>query len=507
MPHEPNSTVRRINLLLLALVVLWCVYWFFHAWNYWEDDAYIHLEFARSVSNGQGFAFNGRVVAGDTAPMWVLLLVTVHAFLVKWMIAGKVLTVLGAALGFSGIYTFAERLARKLPDAVDASIFPWAMVALVAVNPFTCYWIFSGMEPIAGAGLACWAVLLATCNNPTRSSFLTGCLLAGIGPLVRPEMTFLAVLLAVPMIGQWRRLEQRRTWQTFALGLLLFCGPLLAWSAYSLHAFGHVLPNTNAAKRAGPNESVVRHLVSIYGMGFPLVLAAVVGAFSYAVVRAGRVWRSLSSSALSLWDARATGSGMPAESWIFILWALIATMFYIVNHTYVQTRYILVTAPGLLVVIVAGLLMLSHSMGRVLYGIALVEAVAISILIARPLVYNKGLECQASAKLAAYMRRDLPPGAPVATYSIGEIAFLSQHPIIDTGGITRPEALQFSNGSPESQARWAQTEGAQYFIGVKPQPNSVLMFAAPKKFVSWTLNPSRYEEPTRIELWKLEPAD
>ena len=26
--------------------------------GYWEDDAWIHLEFARSVSQGRGFAFN-----------------------------------------------------------------------------------------------------------------------------------------------------------------------------------------------------------------------------------------------------------------------------------------------------------------------------------------------------------------------------------------------------------------------------------------------------------------
>src|SRR5438270_8620768 len=119
MLHEPNPTVRRINLVLLTLVVLWCIYWFFHAWNYWEDDAYIHLEFARSVTNGQGFAFNGRVVAGDTAPLWVLLLVAVHALLVNWMLAGKVVNVLGAVFGFSGIYAFAVPLARLLLAAVD----------------------------------------------------------------------------------------------------------------------------------------------------------------------------------------------------------------------------------------------------------------------------------------------------------------------------------------------------------------------------------------------------
>ena len=48
--------------LLLAATVLWCLYWFVHAWPYLEDDTYIHLEFARSFAAGHGFAFNGRAV-------------------------------------------------------------------------------------------------------------------------------------------------------------------------------------------------------------------------------------------------------------------------------------------------------------------------------------------------------------------------------------------------------------------------------------------------------------
>src|SRR3569623_895547 len=101
MLREANPIVRRVNLVLVAITVLWCVYWFVRAWHYVEDDAYIHLEFTRSVANGRGFAFNGRVVAGDTAPLWVLLLVAVHAFLVNWIIAAKTLAVLGAVVGLS----------------------------------------------------------------------------------------------------------------------------------------------------------------------------------------------------------------------------------------------------------------------------------------------------------------------------------------------------------------------------------------------------------------------
>jgi hypothetical protein len=502
---ETKPIISRVNLALLAITTLWCVYWFFHAWHYIEDDAFIHLEFARSVANGQGFAFDGQVVAGDTAPLWVLLLVGLHAFIVKWIVAAKVLAALGAVIGFWGIYAFAERLARALPDGLDLRLFPALLVILVAASPYTCYWIFSGMEPLAAAGLACWAILLATQSRPTRASFLTGCLLAGLGPLVRPEMSFLAALLAVPLLGQWRRLEERGKRRTLVVGLLLFCGPVLAWLLYSLHAFGHLLPNTNAAKRAGEHDSVVRRLLSVYTMGFPLVLLAGAAGVVFAARRAGRVWESLRSAVRSVWDQKANVMEISAPVWIFLLWVLIATVFYIVNHTYVQTRYILVTAPGLLVLIVAGALKLSRSVGRAVYAIALLEALAISVLIARPFVRNKGIECDASAQLAAYMRDHLPPVAPVATYSIGEVAFYSQHPIIDTGGITRPEAIQYLNDPPEVQVRWAQSEGAQYFIGAKPQPDAVLLRVYQKKFISWTLNPARYDEPNRIELWKLQP--
>ena len=111
MPSQYNpiaqSRPARIASALL-LVLLWCIYWFVHAWHYWEDDAYIHLEFARSLAAGRGFAFNGRVVAGDTAPLWVFLLAAMHALVPGWLVAGKVLTALGAT-------PLAHRLLRLRP--------------------------------------------------------------------------------------------------------------------------------------------------------------------------------------------------------------------------------------------------------------------------------------------------------------------------------------------------------------------------------------------------------
>ena len=513
MPQRPAgptpSAARIATPVLLVASVLWCAYWFLHAWNYWEDDAYIHLEFARSLASGLGFAFNGQVVAGDTAPLWVVLLAAMHALLPDWLVAGKLLTVFGAAFGLAGFFAFSRRMAQWLSSPA-AAIFPAAMVFLIVVNPYSCYWIFSGMEPIAAAGLACFAVLCATQQQPRAATFLTGCFLAGIAPLVRPEMLFLTLLLVIPLVGQWRCIrstESTTSAATFVAGLFLIAAPFLLWSLYSLHAFGHLLPNTNAAKRAGPQDSVVLHLIWIYSLGLPLLLCGALAGLIYLAARPSRVRDSIARATASIYMPTGTHDlpTLPLAGWLFILWALINTVFYIANHTYVQTRYIFITAPALTIILVAAALKASEHLGRVLYTAGLAASLLVSLVTVRPFIHNKGVNCLVTRDLAFFMRDHLPPHAPVAVYSIGEVAFYSQHPLIDTGGITRPDAIPYLT-DPARQYLWARSQGAQYVIGVKPEPAATLAFSEPQKFIGWTLQTSKYRSISMaLELWKLPP--
>jgi hypothetical protein len=520
MPSQPSSTAqaRIASALLLALTLLWCVYWFVHAWHYWEDDAYIHLEFARSLAAGCGFAFNGRVVAGDTAPLWVFLLAATHTLIPGWLAAGKLLTVLGAALGLTGAYAFARRLAASMiPARADAALFPAALLLLIAANPYTCYWIFSGMEPLAACGLASFAVLAATRERPSTATFLAACLLAGLAPLLRPEMSFLTALLILPLVAQWQRLPGKPTspskLASFASGLFLLAAPVLLWSLYSLRAFGDLLPNTNAAKRAAPADSVVHHLLSIYAAGFPLILCGLAAGILYLLLRPTAVRRSLQDAVASAFHPPSgptptestPSSGLPLAGWIFLLWPLIATLFYIANHTYVQTRYILVTAPGLTLVILLLALQASPRAARFLYLAALAAALAVSVITVRPFIRNKAFNCLATQDLALYIRDRLPPAAPVADYSIGEIAFYSQHPLVDTSGITRPAAVPYLNAPPQAMLRWARSQGAQYCICSQPGPGAVLIYSVNQRFIGWTLHPALYAASNRLEIWQLAP--
>jgi hypothetical protein len=518
--HKPldssHPAVRIAAAILLALTFLWCIYWFVHAWHYWEDDAYIHLEFARSLAAGRGFTFNNRVVAGDTAPLWVFLLAATHTLIPGWLVADKLLTVLGAALSLTGLYAFARRLAASLlTSSPDAALFPAAILLLVVANPYTCYWIFSGMEPLAASGLAFFAVLAATQTHPSIKSLLAACLLAGIMPLLRPEMIFLTALLALPLLAQWRRLSGDPTspskLASFASGLFLAAAPVLLWSLYSLHAFGHLLPNTNAAKRAAPADSVVRHLISIYAAGFPLILCGLAAGILYLLLHPAAVRRSLQEAIASAFHrpsgptstAARPSRTLPLAGWIFLLWPLIATLFYIANHTYVQTRYILVTAPALTLLILLLALQTAPLAARILYISALAASLAISVITVRPLIRNKAFDCQTTKELALFIHDRIPLGAPVADYSIGEIAFFSQHPILDTSGITRPGAVPYLNAPPPAMLLWARSQGAQYWIGNRPTPDSILIYSVNQRFATWSLRPALYATTTHIELWKL----
>jgi hypothetical protein len=506
-PAEPPSH-RIANNLLLALAVLWCIYWFVHARHYWEDDAYIHLEFARSVSAGLGFSFNGHVVAGDTAPLWVFLLAAMHAVIPHWLMAGKILTVVGAVFGLTGAYIFACKLAASLLPPSVARIFPAAMVLLIVANPYTCYWIFSGMEPIIAAGVAFFAVLGATRPRASAASFFSGCMLAGVAPLLRPEMIFFTALLALPLLGQWSRLRSKAV--SFVAGFILICGPVALWSLYSLHAFGHLLPNTNAAKRAAPTDSVVHRLLSIYSVGLPLILCGLLAGIVYFVLRPSSVRRSIQTAITSALgrnsDLRQAPASLPLAGWIFILWPLIVSVFYVVDHTYVQTRYILVTAPGLTIVIMALFLRASLRTGRVVYAAALIAALAVSIITVRPFIRNKGLNCLVMDAFANFIRNQIPSDDPVAAYAIGQIAFVSEHPIIDTGGITRPGVIPYLN-SPPDMLRWAKSEGAQYIIGDhQPEPGATSVYAGQLPFIGWTFHTSRYTTSAPTEIWKLPPT-
>lgn len=489
--------------LVLGVCAAWCVLWFVHACGYWEDDAFIHLEFARSVAEGRGFSFNGRVVYGDTSPLWVFLLVGFHKILpASWMTAGKALTAVAAVFALTGVFFFSRSLlsrepARRTITPQRANLFAALMVLFVATTPYFGYWAFSGMEALTGAGLVCWGALAVGPKELSPQRFLLGALAAGIAPILRPEMSFFTVLLGLVLLHRLYKMHApvARKAMLLIAGLVLATAPAVAWARYALHTFGMIVPNTNAAKRAAPAESVPARLLNIYTLGYPLI---VIGALLLAAWTLWYFTRGRRAGAASLANL------LPAGGWLLLVWTCLTCVFYIADHTYVQTRYIFVTAPVLSIVLLALAAQRVPKYYPYLLGFGILYGTAMGFLATWPLVHNKVLMDETTAHLAAFVKT-LPADAQVADYSIGEIAFLSQRTIVDTGGITRPGAIPYILTSNEKPLlTWASHEGANYIVMDHPPfPGAVLVWQEPGPNVGWYLNPKKHKEMFLLQLWTL----
>jgi hypothetical protein len=488
-----------ITIVLLSLSFLWCLCWFFHSWGYWEDDAYIHLEFARSVAAGHGFTFNGKVVYGDTAPLWVFLLVGMHFLVPVWIVGGKVLTALGAMFALSGVYTLSKRLIAVGPGP-GSDVFPAAMVMLFVTNPYFCYWSFSGMEALTAVGIVCWGAVVATDPKPSWGTFFTGCLLAGATPLLRPEMIFFSGILALLLLYRWYQISPvgfliKKGWG-FLAGLVLICGPVVGWGLYAVHTFGSVVPTTNAAKRAALGDSVALRLLEVYSLAFPIIVVGLLAGLAYLGLRTSYVKERIKQGTFF--------QGLPTAGSIFVILSLIVAVFYLANHTYIQTRYVFVTAPGLMIAIFAVIHGSFPKLYRVCYVASITFAVVISVTAVWPFIRNKSIGDGDIARFSVFVRTQLPPDAPIALFGIGEIAFLSEHPIVDTGGITRPGALNLPSNELVS---WAKSQGARYYLTSKePEPGAILVYSQKTPVVGWSLNYKHYSQLESLNLWKLVPV-
>jgi hypothetical protein len=172
----------------------------------------------------------------------------------------------------------------------------------------------------------------------------------------------------------------------------------------------------------------------------------------------------------------------------------------------VQTRYIFVTAPVLTMAILAIAAMRFPRVYRGLLGFALCFGVVLSALATWPLISAKKQVDLYYAQLADYVRQ-LPPEAGVADYSIGEVAFLSGHTIVDTGGITRPSLIPLMADPTEDRRNaWMYAQGAQYdVIDHSPMPGAVLVWSRKIPSTGWTLHLGPSPTFEMLMLWKLPP--
>ena len=486
LAHELPGRWPRAALLFCSVgLCALAVFWFVFSYGYVEDDAFIHLEFARSVAEGHGFAFNGMVTNGDTAPAWVLILVALHAVGLGWIECAK----LACALGLVSTVLAIVYLARELAAGQEARArqLSLAAVAVTVLNPYFVHWSFSGMESVTALGVSLWAIRATFIGAPSWRSLLTGAILLGLGPLLRPELLLLAGIGGPVVLWRCWQLDARVSsatrWARVALLAVILALPLFTWCVYAQLTFGSPIPNTNMAKRGGPLAEIAPRLASVYVAGFPVIMAL------FPLVSVARLLQ---------------GKRIPVGVWILALWPLLCVVFYLADHTLVQTRYCLLSMPCLGI---ATLWLIEDSDRPVLWQGSILAIVAVAlvtlVLTVVPHIENKKEGVRLFAQVSAYLHDHVPADAPVAVYAIGEIAFDSRHPLVDIGGITRPGVIPFM-GDSKATLQWAKRNGARYFIGGEvPEPGAVPVFSTAMPYFGWTFSRVRYRTTDPFVVYRL----
>lgn len=479
---EPQWGELRITALGGALLVVCAISWFLFSYGYIEDDGFIHLEFARSIAEGRGYAFNGHVVYGDTAPLWPLLLVAIHAVGFGWVLSAKLACIGGLLVAASGAWQLGRALAGNNPSM---QLLPLLALLVTLINPYSAHWSFSGMETLAALGLSFWAISLGLAGQFSATRGTGAAVLLGIGPLLRPELILLSAIAGIPLLWRcWQASSRQAVTQRLAMLATLaviMALPVLVWAAYAWHTFGALVPNTNRAKQGGAIAEIGPRLLSVYAVGFPVTLVLL----PFVAVLRMQSWRTCVAGA------------------VLLLWPLACIAFYLLDHTSVQTRYALLSMPCMTIAV---LWLVATARPRWLMPVTAVMLLVAVVTISRivvPHLENKQKYIQSFAAMSAFLRNHIPSESPVAAFAIGQIAFESRYPLVDIGGITDPSVIPHMANVAETLA-WAKAHGARYYVSTEPpQSDAVPVFSAPAPYIGWTFQRSQYESQKPLSLYQL----
>ena len=213
------------------------------------DNAWIHRVYSRSLSQGQGLAYNeGSQEAGCTSPFWVM--VTAPAHWAEPFGAAKVVLLVklvGVLLGL-----WCVRATAILGQRLCGSVWAGCVAAsLFAMEPRLAFSALSGMETMLLVAL--W---MGVCLALVRGRFLVALVLLALMPVTRPEAAVVLPLSALAVIG----LIHRRGWSVWTVpACCLPLLPVLLWMLFCHSVNGHWLPNTYYLK-AKPFHFIPRHL-------------------------------------------------------------------------------------------------------------------------------------------------------------------------------------------------------------------------------------------------------
>ncbi|WP_420838092.1 flagellar motor control protein ZomB [Antrihabitans stalactiti] len=282
------------------------------------DDGLIVLRTVRNLLAGNGPVFNqGERVETNTSAAWTYI---VYAF--SWLTDGRleyVVLTLSLTLSVAAIVLAMLGAGRLYRGRTATLLVPAGALVYIAVPPARDY-ASSGLEScLVIFWLALVWLLLMRWATPTVSrrsgsspvaGTLTVAFFAGLGPLVRPEL----VLVSVLILGMVFFSPQPRWWVRPAMVAIAGTVPV-GYQIWRMGYYALPYPNTAVAKEASGSKwsqgfSYLGNLVEPYYLWLPLAILLVAGgALVWTARRRGPATADASLSAVKRWQARLRSPG------------------------------------------------------------------------------------------------------------------------------------------------------------------------------------------------------
>ncbi|WP_420881329.1 flagellar motor control protein ZomB [Rhodococcus sp. (in: high G+C Gram-positive bacteria)] len=281
---EPRPLGERISravfvggVALTALLFVW------GAWQrrWIADDGLIVLRTVRNLLAGNGPVFNaGERVEANTSTLWTYLV-----YAVGWITGIRLeYVVLGIALVLSTAAVVLAMVTAKRLYAGRISggtvLLPAGALVYIALVPARDF-ATSGLETCL---VIFWIALLsllllrwAQAATPSTASVLVLAFVAGLAPLVRPEMALLGAAALVMML-----LATGIDWRLRVAVIAVAGAVPVAYQIFRMGYYGLPYPNTAVTKEAGGSKwgkgfDYLQNLVDPYKLWVPILLLCIAG--------------------------------------------------------------------------------------------------------------------------------------------------------------------------------------------------------------------------------------
>lgn len=423
--------MMRIHKLLLCVIFLFTALTIELYRDFMPDDTFIHIGYAKDVSEGKGFSFTGAKTYGSTSPIWPLIIAALLQLHVPLEMSARIASFIFSLASILLMFSLARTLWNELMACMIAGLF--------CFNAYFMRWSLSGMESSASClfMLLMMYVLFKEKNNAIRTPFYV---LIGIAPLVRPEFYLFIILYFLFISNAYPP-------RNLVIKLVSASIPAVLWNCFALWYYGTMIPSTFSAKAAdvffSTEWSTIVRSLQLFLSGNFIEWCTIM---SIAVLM---VWRKRSVGKIELVRM------FRSEEFLMILWIGSFYIYYILKNVTILSRYSLMLLPLIMYLMIVMLTKVRTEYGfskkkfEILAGsliiLALVIHGAFTCIIIKPDADScvNGFQREYK-KIAGIISLDPSPLKSVMLSDVGIIGVYSHARVYDFVGIVDHDRSNYS---------------------------------------------------------------